>query len=362
MQRDKCDDSIVKGPSIFSWWRRFRSTESSSIQTTHDSNDSKDEDKYHNHSQEPADQGTLSCSDAPSNTEELDAFYSAVTRLLGGTSLDRPKFRPSYSRIQHCSQLDVWDCGIACMIMILRWLRTNTQPMDEYPMDSSWTVSEIQEREWMIEQLGTQSIWTADLVLLLEKLVVQQQQQQHIDRHRYLFCSATFEVDPDHGLLGYYRDAFWNDQRRVTETFQTLQQLAAPMVQLSFLPTECVLDLVTQEQCLAMVLLDNSLLKSKGCRWNKRSTTTNEYQEHDTFSGHYVLLCGISFDPSDVAQAESLDGTSSKAHFCLALLNPSRSHTSIMFISVERFEHAWRAKGTDNDILFVVKDSVDDAT
>jgi hypothetical protein len=232
--------------------------------------------------------------------------------------------------------------GIACIIMILRWLRN---PQD-YPTDSTLTLAEMEERTCMLEEIGTHSIWTADLVLLMDKLV---RNQPH--ECRYIFCSKTLDVDHGHSDIGYYRAAFDDDRVRVTTKFARLKRLGSATLCISDLPTERVLDIVSQETCVAIVLIDHYMLLSSEAVEN-----ADDHAKKDTYVGHYVILCGISRRVEDIKIAQSLDRHSnSKETCCLVLMNPGMNNPSTMFVTLDRFEKAWRANGTDDDIIFLTK-------
>jgi hypothetical protein len=226
--------------------------------------------------------------------------------------------------------------------MILRWLRN---PQD-YPTDSTLTFAEMEERTCMLEEIGTHSVWTADLVLFMDKLV---RDQQH--GCRYLFCSKTLDVDHGHSDIGYYRAAFDDDRVRVTTKFARLKRIGSATLCISDLPTERVLDIVSQETCVAIVLIDHYILLS-----SKAVENTGGHAKKDTYIGHYVILCGISRRAEDIQIAQSMDGHSDgKETCCLVLMNPGMTNRSSMFVTLDRFEKAWRANGTDDDIIFVMK-------
>jgi hypothetical protein len=283
------------------------------------------------------------------------------------------------TEIRHVAQLETWDCGkfsnvslwqnrvlsvftsthfpfitgMACMQMILQWLSN-----DHDPTNCSHDEGQQQsDRDWMLETLGTTSIWTIDLILLLEQIIryiPQQRQQQHVAS--YLFLSKMLGVNDSHSGIRYYQRGFLDDQRRVKELFQEARQLALPILQYPNLPLEAVIDLVSRPNCIAMALVDNTVLQCNH----------SEHPEHDTYQGHYVLLCGISRDAMHLDEAKNCQEEPSYDHvafmneplddeYCFALLNPARSDPRMEFVTPHRFEMAWRATGTDDDIVFIVK-------
>ena len=243
--------------------------------------------------------------------------------------------------------------------MILRWLREDR----EYPDSSELTAAEAQERAQMLRMVGSTSIWTADLVLLIHQLFLQdtndQQEQQKPNRpqhHRYLFCSKMLEVDVGHRDLSYYKAAFSNDEVRVSEKFAELGRLNASMLRMTNLPLGWVLNVVDNNNCVAIVLVDTSTMFARSSRHN--------HGEKQDFCGHYVVLCGITYDETKVSIAQSYDSennggeTTNNENFCLEFLDPGKPNIKCVFATPKRFEKAWKATGTDDDIIFIAKDSL----
>lgn len=103
--------------------------------------------------------------------------------------------------------------------MILAWLRDEDN------------VNEVSKnREWMLESLGTKSIWTIDLIVLLNNMC-----QAEGWNFSLLFCSKTLGVDREHRSLHYYEKAFGKDQIRIDRLFAQTNDLGLNMVCLSHL-------------------------------------------------------------------------------------------------------------------------------
>jgi len=236
-----------------------------------------------------------------------------------------------------------------------------------------------------------------------------------------LFCSTKMSVNDSYNDYEYYRKAFGNDEKRVHCQFHYAKNNGLPMFQhLSGAPVSTtndsgnsehldlnnVLSMIIRDNCVAIVLIDNNVLfpgngcngvedmKSKKHKTSSGKNVSNEYcaagnQSHEgglSYVGHYVILCGISRDPNDIAQVEPLiNGArflqhgckenvtdvnssipngqhdkfqSSHYHepFCLVLKNPGVDMTT-QFVFPQQFESAWIADGTDQDIIFVAKES-----
>jgi hypothetical protein len=267
--------------------------------------------------------------------------------------------------------------------MILRWLRDD----QDYPKDSTLSTQEREERARFLEIIQTESVWTADLVLLIDQLFKQWsdknqsfEDEEQRPQHGYLFCSKTLAVDVGFRDFSYYQAAFLQDQVRVTEKFQELGRLGSNTLRLDHLPLNAVINVVANRNCVAIVLMDNStLFRTSSSHDNNLSRLGGVFAalglqspQKETFAGHYVVLCGISTNPDDVQMAQSVDREtyinggckdskdkdSKDDSYCLVLLDPAPGYTpKVVFVTPQRFERGWRAKGTDDDIIFVAKHS-----
>lgn len=238
--------------------------------------------------------------------------------------------------------------------MVLRWLR----PSRYAQIDESIPLSfdEISERKWIIDACESQSIWTIDIIIILQRLFDEELRQSFDfplsasddennawDEARYLYLSKRFGVDETYKTYGYYRDAFERDESRVMKRFVLAKELNLPMCETQ-IDLETLVDVISREQCIAMVLIDNAVLK----------------RSRGDYAGHYVLLVGISTDSQDMAQAELYCGkeqdSSSSIPYCLVVKNPNRPE-SISFVTPSLFEKAWKADGTDEDLILIAKAS-----
>ena len=207
--------------------------------------------------------------------------------------------------------------------MILAWLR------DDVNVDS---IAYKEERQRMLESLQTQSIWTIDLVMLLHSMC-----DDGTDCS-YLFCSKTLGVDREHNRLHYYEKAFGKDQVRVDRLFAQALDMGINMACLSHLGLTQVIRLVAQPNIVAIVLLDNSILRQV------RQTC---------YAGHYVIICGVTCNQVHVRQAQRGDRRSTD-DYCFVVKNPG-SGNKVDYVSPFLLERAWRGVGTDDDIVFVTK-------
>lgn len=291
--------------------------------------------------------------------EELASIATAFSQLLGKPYVPilqvdatkspiRVPARRQLSQIPHYRQLETWDCGVACIQMVLRWLRPDEYPPINDSVEPS--VDEMVERKWIIDSVETQSIWTIDIVIALQRafdpdlrrLFDFPLSQRHDDtawnKACYVFFSNKLGCDTAYSQFGYYAKAFDNDEARVTKRFTLAKELNLPIVCVSRLNVEFVIDLISRDECVAIVLLDNTVLK----------------QSDKEYAGHYVLLVGVSAELADIAKAEAKCSERLGSSFCLAIKNPADADC-IDYITPALFERAWRAGGTDDDIIFIAK-------
>jgi hypothetical protein len=347
---------------------------------------------------------TTKAPEDPSLDERL-AWNQAVAKLLRRSKFltpaagSRTKTTSNlYKPIPHVRQVETWDCGVACLQMAWMWLNdspscsassrsiqtnttnsTDTDTDDSNTMEAANTGDHNNHRDWMLQQLQTQSVWTVDLVLLLDHLIrssggsSRSSIQQEVS---FLFSSNTLQVNETLGDIGYYRAAFLEDQRRVREHFEEIKRRQLLTVLQRCLPLEQIVALVQEPDCIAICLVDNVVLLAHDDNENVDDNDKNtgemictvdttdgnhagrQQQQHlhgvdDTYAGHYILLQGTSCQDYHLQQA---GGTSIDAGYCFVVQNPGCSGTT--YLSPDRFERAWRAKGTDEDILFVAKHNI----
>jgi Guanylylate cyclase len=247
------------------------------------------------------------------------------------------------TELVHIRQHDNWDCGIVCLQMIAS------------SSGSTTSTKKLYSREWMLQQIGTQSIWTVDLVLLLCEM----------QYSPLVFCSQTFAVNPSLRNVQYYQPSFAKDRVRVQNQFERLRHLSrtssdnsAPvLVQVQHLALQRISECVRHRHCVAIALVDNQILLRDGedhrKTGNKQRRTGGGDDGNDTdgsntnnYMGHYIVLAGIVEEEDDSNSSQSpQDGT-------FVAYNPG-SDAPISWISFKTFERAWRALGTDQDIVFV---------
>ena len=251
------------------------------------------------------------CLTDSTSAQDLVSLEDAIRQLFPTKQVALQFCLDAPTNLVHVKQMDLWDCGIACLQMVMAWLRPDG----------------AESREWMLQTVGTESIWSIDLMYLLSTMIEQEDAT-------YLLCSKNMGVDESHLALGYYQKAFSRDEVRVRQRFDQAACSGWPLLCIRHLGLAQVVRLVSRDDCIAIVLLDNSILRQR---------------VGATYAGHYVILCGISFEPQHLKHADG-----EKASYCMVIKNPARL-AETTYVSPSRFEKAWRATGTDDDILFVAK-------
>lgn len=238
--------------------------------------------------------------------------------------------RREVTTIRHIQQADTWDCGLACIQMVTQWLKKNSFRATQDEQE--------EQRRWMIEFVKAKSLWSIDLISLLQ-YIIQHDDLNNLNTSNYLFCSNRFGAHEEYHNLDYYRDAFTEDERRVKDLFDVAEQQNLPLMQISHMSLNTLIDIVSRENVIAIALLDNSIF----C------------DEDQSYSGHYVVLCGISKDKNNINMAnmnsQQEDGT---YNYCLVVKDPGICKET-QFVTPSLFEKSWRAKGTDEDIVLIAK-------
>ena len=255
--------------------------------------------------------------------------------------------------------------------------------------------NETSDQKWMRECVETESIWTIDLVFLLNRILADMrrnkvdsaetealdqppdtktirtknsndvQRKSHVYQLRqphasvnYVFCSTKFGVDESYVKFGYYEEAYANDFKRVERLFSTALKENMPILQIPYLSLQLLVDFVSRKGCVAIVLVDNTILLGRGTKSVGEDGYLGTAEASNTYSGHYVILCGISYDSNDISYARSNDCLNDSCYgeeFCMVLNNPA-SWKKQEFVTPKRFEAAWRANGTDEDIILINMD------
>jgi hypothetical protein len=301
--------------------------------------------------------------DKTDETDTIKLFEETINTLaLAVVPSGCPQRNNKYDRvvipnqIPHVRQQETWDCGIACLEMAVQWLQITGS-------------NNHVDRNAMLKLADTQSIWTIDLVWILQHIqnTPQNEPPPHDCSFRYLFCSKRFEASDEWSHMNYYQAAFPTDKERVSYRFREARhQNQASMIEIS-LSMPQFLNVIRDPRWIAIALVDMNVLRGKTPNSNTPVPNQNDDETTKTSSyiGHYVLISGTCCDPDAIHQAHmnytessSLSSFSSEyfsvfKNEVLAVLDPGVDQ-SVCFYTFGHFEQAWKAQGTDHDVIFIV--------
>ncbi|XP_074574091.1 guanylyl cyclase 1 isoform X1 [Curcuma longa] len=203
--------------------------------------------------------------------------------------------------VPHMRQRFDWDCGLACVLMVLR-----TVGLEQF---------DIRDLEKIC---GTTSIWTVDLAYLLHKFSV-----------KFSFLTVTLGANPEYSAESYYREQLQDDIERVDGLFEKALE-AGINIQCRSISAKDISLLILTGQCVAVALVNKIKLSQY---WTKDSQDADCYMSNSDYMGHYVVICG--FDGGS-GEFEIRDPASPRKHEKL---------------SIECLDEARKSFGTDEDIL-----------
>lgn len=171
--------------------------------------------------------------------------------------------------MQHAQQKRSWDCGLACVFMVL-------------PNDLRQQLQRNLLEVCKDEGFG-KSIWTIDLCYLLSRLGI-----------RYKFTTITIGIHPDYKNNQFYKKVLNRDEKRIQQRFQCAQKNGIKIEKVS-LEISILLEHLIYGPII--VLTNAKLLNCEECKLKKYN---NELKNCFPFllrcslqyQGHFVVLCG----------------------------------------------------------------------
>ncbi|KAL5647943.1 hypothetical protein ACJX0J_042298, partial [Zea mays] len=149
----------------------------------------------------------------------------------------KPPIEFSYhdeDKIPHVQQAFTWDCGLACVLMVLRMLG----------IDCCDGIADLERL------CRTTSIWTVDLAYLLNKFSIS-----------FSFCTVTLGANPQYSVESFYREQLQEDINRVDELFGKALN-AGISIQCRSITAYDIAFLLLSGHCIAIALVDKSKLNS----------------------------------------------------------------------------------------------------
>ena len=252
--------------------------------------------------------------------------------------------------VPHVKQTYNWDCGLACVLMVVRALGASAHHCD---------------LRTLRQLCRTTSIWTVDLAYLLRRFGAD-----------VTFTTVTMGANPAYESESFYRDNLREDCERVDALFKGARANGISIERKS-LSLDAIKAYAGDGEYLVILLVDKPKLgvkprdamvlpegenngrggsdrfgwltgaAGKPAAWGARrgsesaSTFANGTAPSRGYTGHYIVVCG--YNPVD-------------GEF---LCRDPASHVRDLIITAENLEKARRAFGTDEDILLVRNEALD---
>lgn len=215
-------------------------------------------------------------------------------------------------KVPHVRQLNSWDCGLACVLMVLK-----TLGIDGYDIQS------------LGQLCCTSSIWTVDLAHLLRLFAVD-----------VAFLTVTIGANPSFAVETFYKENMEEDGERVNKLFEKAAQVGI-QVQWRSIAVQELSMLLLSGQYLAIALVDKRKLSYP---WLEELFLADCCAISTGYTGHYVVICGYDMDTDE-----------------FEIRDPASS-SECGKISSNALDEARKSFGTDEDILLISLDSYDKGT
>ncbi|GIL62564.1 hypothetical protein Vafri_16759, partial [Volvox africanus] len=214
-----------------------------------------------------------------------------------------------HSNVPHCKQYFNWDCGLACVLMILQ---ASGLPNCDYRI--------------LRQFCPTTSIWTVDLAHLLRRFGLE-----------VSFFTVTLGPNPAYANESFYMENMEDDERRVSQLFVDAAHVGIAVQQRS-VSSEELQSWMLSGGCLIIVLVD----KRKLDPWLAAADMCLPALcgMELGYTGHYVLLVGY--------EAVSQE---------YVVRDPAAERPDLR-VSAAALDTARRSFGTDEDILVVSNNGV----
>lgn len=235
-----------------------------------------------------------------------DSSYSPLI----DSSIDVPRSR--FVEVPHVRQLWTWDCGLACVLMVLKALG-----IEDCDMES------------LAKLCSTTSIWTVDLAHLLRRFSI-----------NVSFLTVTIGANPNFARETFYKEHMAEDGERVNGLFEKAPQ-AGIQIQWRSISGEELSMLILSGNYIAIALVDKYKLSQP---WLEELCLSDCCGVSSGYTGHYVVICGYDMDTNE-----------------FEIRDPASSRESER-ISLWCLDEARKSFGTDEDILLISFDKFDRET
>ncbi|KAJ3236168.1 hypothetical protein HDU81_011100 [Chytriomyces hyalinus] len=199
---------------------------------------------------------------------------------LSSVSLTRARIKALEAQVPHIPQPSQWDCGLACVSMVLKSLRlfSHSDPLD---------LRMFVHRDAV--QLG--SVWTIDLAYLLKAFGVTD----------FTYYTTYIGVNYNYASKQFYKNAFQTDSRRIHSLFADAQDNGVRVVPL-LLPLDDMKRFLMSGRYAVLMLVNLSSVQCRVCR--RKAIRAEKKRRKDVWSQRWRTvglswLCGNPVPPSE---------------------------------------------------------------
>ncbi|KAJ1980364.1 hypothetical protein H4R34_002477, partial [Dimargaris verticillata] len=211
-----------------------------------------------------------------------------------------------YHPLPHVMQWFSWDCGLACVAMVLSYYGITDYSYDD-----------------MLQYCSFDSIWTIDLAYIIRQFL-------GID---FTYYTRYLGINPDYAGNTFYQDTIDSDQQRVEHLFSVAHRSNVRIIRIP-LPLLDLKRFVAEQKFAIILLVNTKLLCCTYCSDTRspRNDTPYDrlcsYGKGKEYVGHFIVVVSYNFihdafyyrDPAlvdevcqikacDLEAARSSDGT-----------------------------------------------------
>ncbi|KAJ0987840.1 hypothetical protein J5N97_006196 [Dioscorea zingiberensis] len=205
--------------------------------------------------------------------------------------------------VPHVRQLFNWDCGLACVLMVLRTI--------------GFSHCSVQDLEKICP---TTSIWTVDLAYLLHEYSVS-----------FSFFTVTLGANPEYSTEAFYKEFLESDLGRVDRLFEKAVEMGIN-IECRSLSGKEISCFILSGQYIFIALVNKVKLSQFLL---EEISASGGYSESSGYTGHYIVICGYD---SQTNEFEIRDPASPRKY---------------ERVSLECLDQARKSFGTDEDIILV---------
>uniref|UniRef100_A0A1D1ZJF3 Uncharacterized protein C22orf13 n=1 Tax=Anthurium amnicola TaxID=1678845 RepID=A0A1D1ZJF3_9ARAE len=175
--------------------------------------------------------------------------------------------RSRFVDVPHVRQICNWDCGLACVLMVLRTFGIDDRSIHD-----------------LEELCSTTSIWTVDLAYLLQKFSI-----------TFSFFTVTLGANPEFSSEAFYKEQLNDDLERVNRLFEKALEAGIQIQHRSISGKEISL-LILSGRYIAIALVDKYKLNYS---WLKDGSVSEFFDGSSKYIGHFVVICGYDADKEE---------------------------------------------------------------